>query len=344
MPRPAPHPSTAPPSDAGNDPSAATPGQATGPRRPWRATLGALGLAWPLLGLAACNEAGAGPEGGVRTLVDVAVEAGTYDLFLGAMGTMGLLPALNAGGPFTLLAVPDEAFALLPPSALDRILNNPGILGPIVSYHIVPGVRTAAQAGATTSLPTLYGLPLPTRVIDGVTQVGDARIVLPDQEAWNGILHGVDRLLLPEVVLDVVETLQYDRDFHVLVDLLAVAGLRDEVRFDGDFTVFAPTDAAFGALSETARAEVLQDPQLARRILEYHVVPGRFVVADLVPRDSLTTLEGSALTLAPAGSRVTVDGIPLLRFDLRTTNGVVHVVDELLLPPGVTLGMAPPQP
>ncbi len=307
-------------------------------KRPWPGwTLNAplVGLLLLLL-LPACNETGTGSEG-TRSLFDVAIEAEEYDIFLGAAVTVGILPALEQGGPLTVLGIPNEAFQRLPSSARSRILNNPTLLGPIVAHHLISGTRTAGDLAAVASVVTLAGIPLSTRVENGVVEVGGARIVLGDLEAWNGIFHGVDRVLFPEVVLNMVERIQVDDDFQTLESALGASGVIDELRFGGPFTLFAPTDAAFEALPDEARQELLGDPEVLARVLLHHVVQGTLLRASLLPVDALPTLAETSLEVTPSGSTVRVGGAALVRPDLRTTNGVIHGIDRILLPPDVVL-------
>merc|ERR1712194_374490 len=147
---------------------------------------------------------------------------------------------------------------------------------------------------------------------------------------------GIDAVLLPPVP-DIVETAISAGSFTVLVGALQTAGLVDALKGAGPFTVFAPTDAAFTALLDSlgvTKAELLARDDLAD-ILKYHVLSGSSVMsADLAAAQDVTTLEGSSLTVTKDGSTVRAGSAGVSTADISCSNGVIHVIDAVLLPPG----------
>jgi len=114
--------------------------------------------------------------------------------------------------------------------------------------------------------------------------------------------------------------------------LIAQAGLTDTLRGPGPFTVFAPSDAAFMAVPAKTMAELGADKELLRSVLSYHVVPGAMPAAS-VKNGNVKTVNGATLALAKAGEIVTVEDAVVLTADVAATNGIVHVIDRVLMPP-----------
>jgi uncharacterized surface protein with fasciclin (FAS1) repeats len=131
-----------------------------------------------------------------KNIVETAREAGSFTTLLAAVDAAGLEPTLADGGPFTLFAPSDDAFAKLPAGTVESLLADPAKLTDVLTYHVVPGRVSAAEAAALSSTPTVQGTDLPLAVNGGV-EVGDARVVTADIEASNGVIHVIDRVLLP---------------------------------------------------------------------------------------------------------------------------------------------------
>lgn len=133
---------------------------------------------------------------------------------------------------------------------------------------------------------------------------------------------------------DIVDIAVADGRFTTLVAAVQAAGLVDTLKSDGPFTVFAPTDDAFAALPEGAVAALLNDIPALTDILLYHVVPGKVMAADVVTLDSAATaLEGASIGITVDGDKVMIDGATVLITDIEASNGVIHVIDSVILPP-----------
>merc|ERR1712048_1103621 len=178
---------------------------------------------------------------------------------------------------------------------------------------------------------------------DGSTvMAGSATVSTADISCSNGVIHVIDAVLLPperllSPVPDIVETAISAGNFTVLVEALQTAGLVDALKGAGPFTVSAPTDAAFTALLDTlgvTKAVLLARDDLAD-ILKYHVLSGSSVMsAALAPMQDVTTLEGSKLTVTKDGSTVKAGSAGVSTADISRSNGVIHVIDAVLLPQG----------
>ena len=139
-------------------------------------------------------------------------------------------------------------------------------------------------------------------------------------------------VVLEPLVVDIVATALKTTMHSQLAGMVVDAGLVDTLRSPGPFTVFAPTDDAFDKIPVDALHGVQDDPELLATVLTYHVVPGALKVADLQP-GKLTTVAGIDLEITKKGDQVLVNGFPIVVADVEATNGIVHVMGDVLLPP-----------
>ena len=171
---------------------------------------------------------------------------------------------------------------------------------------------------------------------DGVF-INDAMVTVADIEASNGVVHVIDAVLLPPAPPSVVDIIVNSEDHNTLEAAVIAAGLADDLSGEGPFTVFAPTDAAFAALPAGTVEALLMDPtgQLAQ-ILLYHVIGGAAVFStDLTDGQMATTLEGSDITVTINADGVFINDAMVTVADIEASNGVVHVIDAVLLPPSL---------
>jgi transforming growth factor-beta-induced protein len=131
-----------------------------------------------------------------KNIVETARDAGTFTTLIAAIDRAGLESTLAGEGPFTVFAPSDEAFVQLPAGTVDSLLAEPAKLAQVLTYHVVPGRVTAADAAGLENAPTVQGEDLPLSA-DGGIHVDGARVISADIEASNGIIHVVDRVLLP---------------------------------------------------------------------------------------------------------------------------------------------------
>jgi uncharacterized surface protein with fasciclin (FAS1) repeats len=133
---------------------------------------------------------------------------------------------------------------------------------------------------------------------------------------------------------DIVDTAVAAGQFNTLAAALKAAGLVDTLKGDGPFTVFAPTDAAFAKLPKGAVEDLLKPENKARlaAILTYHVVPGKVMAADVVKVKEARTVQGSSLKIHTGGGKVMVDGATVVKTDIAASNGVIHVIDSVVMP------------
>jgi uncharacterized surface protein with fasciclin (FAS1) repeats len=131
---------------------------------------------------------------------------------------------------------------------------------------------------------------------------------------------------------DIVDTAVSAGSFNTLVKALQAAGLVETLKGAGPFTVFAPTDQAFAKLPEGTLEALLKDPAKLKGVLTYHVVPGKVMAADVVKIKSAKTVQGSSAKVKVMGSDVMIDGAKVVKTDIVCDNGVIHVIDSVILP------------
>lgn len=135
------------------------------------------------------------------------------------------------------------------------------------------------------------------------------------------------------IPLDIVETAQAAGSFTTLLAALEAADLTATLKGPGPYTVFAPTDAAFSNLPAGTVEALLQDIPTLTSILTYHVVPGRVPAAQVVTLTEAETVNGASVSISVAGSTVRVDGATVIQTDIEASNGIIHVIDAVILPP-----------
>lgn len=143
---------------------------------------------------------------------------------------------------------------------------------------------------------------------------------------------GADAVAVEAQSKDIVETAVEAGSFTTLATALEAAGLIETLKGEGPFTVFAPTDAAFAALPAGTLEALLADKEKLTAILTYHVVAGKVTAADVVKLDEATTVNGQEADITVSGGKVMIDGANVVTTDIMASNGVIHVIDKVILP------------
>jgi transforming growth factor-beta-induced protein len=288
------------------------------------------------------------PTEAPQSIVDIAVADGRFTTLVAAVQAAGLAETLSGEGPFTVFAPTDEAFAALPAGTLDELLKpeNKQQLTDILLYHVIPGkVMAADVTGLNGQMAdtALEGKQIGIKVDMGNVYLNEnTKIIITDIEASNGVIHVIDTVLLPpadEAVmekLDIVDTAVADGRFTALVAAVQAADLAETLKGEGPFTVFAPTDDAFAALPAGTLDSLLlpENKQQLTDILLYHVVSGNVMASDVVGMTSAPTALGKDITVKVQDGKVFLnDNVQIIITDIETANGVIHVLDAVLLPP-----------
>ncbi len=210
-------------------------------------------------------------------------------------------------------------------------------MGDILKYHVVAGKVMAADVVKLTEAETLLGKKVAIKVEGGKVMINDANVVTTDIATSNGVIHVIDTVLLPPaegaMAKDIVDTAVAAGSFKTLVAAVQAAGLVDTLKGAGPFTVFAPTDEAFAKLPAGTVEALLKDPKALGDILKYHVVAGKVMAADVVKLTEAETLLGKSVAIKVEGGKVMVNDANVVTTDIAASNGVIHVIDTVLLPP-----------
>ena len=291
-----------------------------------------------------------------QNIVQIAQGNPAFSTLVAAVVKADLAGALSGDTQLTVFAPTNDAFDAV--AAAIGLADGPALvdalpaeaLAKILTYHVVAGDNPSSSLSAGT-LPTLYtfednpatlDLSLTGGVILTDALLTTATVTTPDIDASNGVIHVIDKVLVPPGVLTIVQMAQLNPAFSTLVTAVVEADLAATLSGTGPFTVFAPTNDAFAAalaeLNLTAE-ELLASPDLAA-ILTYHVVGGDVRAADVVALVSggpatVTTVQGDAFSVGT--DLVITDGrsrtANLVATDVVASNGVIHVIDAVILPP-----------
>ncbi len=271
-----------------------------------------------------------------KTVVDVAVAADDFNTLVQAVKAAGLVETLSGAGPFTVFAPTDAAFGAIPKADLQALLADKEKLTEVLTYHVVSGKVKASDVVELSRAKTVQGGELRIDTSDGGVKVDGANVVKTDIMADNGVIHVIDQVLMPgqaeaksKTIVDVAVSAG---QFDTLVTAVKEAGLVETLSGEGPFTVFAPTDAAFGAIPEADLKALLADQAQLTEVLTYHVVPGRVMAADVVELSSAETVQGGKLDIETTEGGVRIDGAHVVTTDVMADNGVIHVIDQVLMP------------
>jgi uncharacterized surface protein with fasciclin (FAS1) repeats len=300
----------------------------------------------PATTAAAIEEAPATPV--LLDIVDTAVGAGNFTTLATALTEAGLIDTLKGEGPFTVFAPTDDAFAALPEGTVEGLLADIPALTDILTYHVVSGDVRAETVVGLESATTVQGADIAIEIIDGAVVLnGSSNVIATDIEASNGVIHVIDAVLLPPMAdsaeamgdmeeamaLDIVDTAVEAGSFTTLAAALGAADLVDTLKGEGPFTVFAPTDDAFAALPEGTVEGLLEDIPALTDILLYHVVAGEVPAETVLGLESAETVQGSDIAIEIVDGNVVLNGVTLvLSTDIVASNGIIHVIDSVLLP------------
>ena len=273
-------------------------------------------------------------------IVETARAADDFNVLVAALEATGLDDALKGPGPFTVFAPTDAAFAALPDGTVEALLGDLDALTRILKYHVAAGEVPASEVVKLDgkSAETIGGELVWIELKDGKVYVNDAEVIITDIYASNGIIHVIDAVLVP---MDIVETASADGRFETLVTAVGAAGLADALSApNGPYTVFAPTDDAFAALPEGTVGALLADIPTLTSILTYHVLGGVYDSTAVVGWDGGTTpatLNGATIEVDVHGNVVlnagTANPATIIIVDVKTSNGIIHAIDAVLIPP-----------
>jgi uncharacterized surface protein with fasciclin (FAS1) repeats len=274
-------------------------------------------------------------------IVDTAVNAGSFENLATALQKADLIKTLKGKGPFTVFAPTDAAFAKLPKGTVESLLEpeNKNTLTSILTYHVVSGNMPAAMVVKQKTVTTLNGQRVSITVDKDGARIGGAKIIETDIHCTNGVIHVIDAVIQP-VTDDILTVASKAGSFKTLAAAIKAAGLVDTLSGKGPFTVFAPTDAAFAKLPKGTVESLLAPENKAKliSILTYHVVSGRNYADKVMSSPKLTSLQGSPISFKMKKGTAMANDARIVSTDIEASNGAIHVIDSVIMPPAKVSG------
>jgi transforming growth factor-beta-induced protein len=284
----------------------------------------------------ACNDEDETPVMETKNIVEVAADAGNFSILIEAAQKAGLAEFLSTENNLTVFAPTNEAFsALLSDLGLSSLDDIPTAdLASILTYHVI-GAKVMSSDLSTGYVSTLSSyddnnITMYIETGSGVMINNSVSVTTADVEAENGVIHVVDKVILPPTVVNIALA---NENFTTLVQAVVKAGLVDALSSEGPFTVFAPTNDAFDALFAQLGVSGIDDltAEQLTPILLYHVVPGNVVSTELTSGE-VGTLNGDKNLIVDLSSGVKINESSVVAADIQGANGVVHVIDKVLIP------------
>ena len=269
-----------------------------------------------------------------KDIVDTAVAAGSFKTLAAALAAADLVETLKGAGPFTVFAPTDEAFAKLPAGTVEMLLKpeNKEKLRAVLTYHVAPGRLPASEVVKLSGAATVNGQRVDIKAAGGSVMLDQAKVLKTDIAASNGIIHVIDSVIMPEM-RDAVEVASAAGSFSTLLTAAKAAGLVEALR-QGPITIFAPTDEAFAKLPAGTVEDLLKPENKGKlaSILKYHVVQGRVDSEKAASAGKAATLEGSSVSIRKGSGGLMIDKARVVTADVDASNGVIHIVDTVLMP------------
>jgi transforming growth factor-beta-induced protein len=273
----------------------------------------------------------------VDVILEINTQTGEFSTLISALTSADLLDALSAPGQLTVFAPTDASFG-----ALGLNPNNVGalptpLLTSLLLYHVAPGRLDAQAVIGSERIMMANGQETEIRIENGEVFINNARITEVDIEATNGIIHVIDAVLLrpapsPTIVDILLQANAQYGEFSTLIAAVVAADLVGPLSSRGQGTVFAPTDAAFAALGLNAGNVGELPKEDLINILGYHIAPGRRDAAAVVGLDRLRMANGQWTDIRVVNGEVFINDARIIATDIAATNGIVHVIDGVLLP------------
>ncbi len=269
----------------------------------------------------------------VKNIVETALSDPQFSTLVAALQKAELTNTLSGTGPFTVFAPNNDAFVKAGVTDLTKITKDD--LAKILLDHVlganVPAANVMSGAATTAGSRQIFL----SKNASGVFINGKIQVIKADVTTANGTIHVINDVIM-QPTQNIVQIAAANPNFKTLVSLVTQADLGATLSGPGPFTVFAPTDAAFTELFKTVNPATLTKQQIAN-ILLYHVVPGRVFSADLVNNASVqTALSTGKVTVdlsSGAGIKATGGAVSkVTTTDILATNGVIHVIDKVLIP------------
>lgn len=246
-----------------------------------------------------------------------------------------LRPEIEGPGSFTFFAPSNDAWELLDDSMKDALVSNVNIeLYNALHYHMANKRLLTKDLRNGITVKSMYndlGL-LINHYSNGVVTVNCARIIHGNQVATNGVVHVIDRVI-SAVGNTIQDTIEVDDDLTTLSEVMSNAGLLEKLGQPGHYTLFAPTNEAFEQLGIDVLERIQSDSEALKALVNFHILDSVQCSEAIMAGSSYETLEGNNIEIGCDGESLTVNGVKMVRRkDIVTTNGVIHLIDQVLVP------------
>lgn len=287
-----------------------------------------------------CNDDDDDDQMTSKNIVEIAQSNPELSTLVNAIVAADLTDVLSTGGPFTVFAPTNAAFAKLDPAVLNNIIGNPTLLTALLQYHVVSGEVKSSDLTNGPVGTLLSGQYIDVDVSGGmVTLNGSSKVAVADVDASNGVIHVIDEVLLPAdfAPQTIVQIALSNPDFSILVSALSKPELSDLLAAannpTSNLTVFAPNNDAFNAVLAALGKNSIDDLpiDLLKEIVTYHILGDAVMSGELSNGEVPTLLPNESVTVNVDGA-VTINGVDVIAADIRAINGVIHVVESVLLP------------
>ncbi|XP_038596358.1 transforming growth factor-beta-induced protein ig-h3 [Tachyglossus aculeatus] len=249
--------------------------------------------------------------------------------------TEKLRPEIEGPGSFTIFAPSNEAWNSLSPEMLDSLVSNVNIeLLNALRYHMVDRRVLTDELKHGTTLSSMYqnaDIQI-HHYPNGIVTVNCARLLKADHHATNGVVHLIDKVI-STTTNSIQHIIEIEDTFETLRAAVAASGLNTLLEGDGQFTLLAPTNEAFEKIPKETLNRILGDPEALKDLLNHHILKSAMCAEAIIAGLSMETLEGTQLEVGCNGDVLTLNGKAIIsNKDILATNGVVHYIDELLIP------------
>ncbi len=277
------------------------------------------------------------------TITEVAVANGSFTTLVAALQATGLDSVLaDETMLYTVFAPTDAAFEALGEDTINALLADLDTLSDILLYHVVSGAAVDAVTAlslAGTDVTMANGSDTSLSLVDGELYINQAKVIVTDVAASNGVIHVIDAVITPPSgeLGNIAEVAIAAGSFKTLVAALQATGL-DAVVADESaiFTVFAPTDEAFAALGQETIDALLADPDTLKDIVLYHVIADASVEAETAISLAGSMVEmanGDTVMLSLSDGKLFINDAEVVATDVEASNGIIHVINKVILPP-----------
>jgi uncharacterized surface protein with fasciclin (FAS1) repeats len=309
------------------------------------------------------------PDTSAMTINEIVQTLDSLSILATAVDTAGIGDALDVPGPITLFAPADAAFEAVADDDLQALLADPVLLAEVLQYHLIVDSADSAELARLGSAQSTLGEPLAISVgLNGELLINNAQVVFADIPAANGTIHVINQILTPpdsgltlpaadpafitlmsetpDATLEelkradtsdqtIVEVLSSVSGLSIAARAIDAAGLTAALEQPGPFTIFVPTDPAFSQLPNPQLEDLLNDSAALADVLQYHLVLDTLTSADLATLPTILTAAGETLTVTvQSNGRILLNGTPVYQTDIEASNGIIHVIGEVLTPIG----------